>query len=89
MCRLRTDLLDGIAPEDTIDQPSVIVGRGKLGTALASMGMGEDLVLGRGEDIPLMLPYSSGKGDEGDSGEFTLVCNFRYSFFFFCILVLV
>ncbi|CAM9994542.1 unnamed protein product, partial [Hapterophycus canaliculatus] len=50
------DLLDGVAPEDTIDQPSVIVGGGKLGTALASMGMGEDLVLGRGEEIPLTLP---------------------------------
>lgn len=69
-----TDLLDGNAPEDTIDQPSVIIGRGKMGTALASMGMGEDLVLGRGEEIPLTLPYSSGKGDNGEDGEFACAC---------------
>jgi len=63
------DLLDGNAPEDTIDQPSVIIGKGKLGTALFQMGMGEDIVLGRGEPIPDTLPYSSGKGDGGVDGE--------------------
>ncbi|CAN0259526.1 unnamed protein product [Ectocarpus sp. 12 AP-2014] len=61
------DLLDGNAPEDTIDQPSVIIGRGKLGTALASMGMGEDVVLGRGEAIPDSLPCSSGRGEGGET----------------------
>ena len=67
VCLVHPDLLDGNAPEDTIDQPSVIIGRGKLGTALASMGMGEDIVLGRGDPVPETLPYSSGKGD--DSGK--------------------
>ncbi len=67
--RASPDLLDGNAPEDTIDQPSVIIGKGKLGTALFQMGMGEDLVLGRGEPIPDTLPYSSGKGEGGGDGE--------------------
>lgn len=61
------DLLDGNAPDETVDGPSVILGGGKLGTALASMGMGEDVILGRGEGIPDTIPASSGKGEDGDS----------------------
>lgn len=44
----------------------MIIGGGKLGSALASMGMGEDVILGRGEGIPDTIPASSGKGEEGD-----------------------
>ena len=61
--------MNGDAPDEKFDGPSVIIGRGKLGTALASMGMGEDVVLGRGEAIPETLAASSGKGEaEGDGG---------------------
>ncbi|CAN0215170.1 unnamed protein product [Ascophyllum nodosum] len=60
------DLLGGQAPEEKVDGPSVIVGKGRLGTALASMGMGEDMMLGRGEGIPEDIPGSSvGEGDDG------------------------
>lgn len=54
----------------------MIVGGGRLGTALAKMGMGEDVVLGRGETIPETLPASSGKGaGAGDLMEFPIyVC---------------
>lgn len=70
VCRTEraADLLDGNAPDERVDGPSVIIGRGKLGTALANMGMGEDIMLGRGEGIPATIPASSGKG-EGDGEE--------------------
>ncbi len=36
-----------------MDQPSVIIGAGTLGKALAEWGdTGQDVVLGRGEEIP-------------------------------------
>lgn len=57
------DLLGGQAPEEKTDGPSVIVGKGKLGTALAGMGMGDDVMLGRGEVIPETIPGARGEGE--------------------------
>lgn len=62
--------MNGDAPDEKFDGPSVIIGRGRLGTALATMGMGEDVVLGRGEPIPDTLPASSGRGEAEADGEF-------------------
>lgn len=71
-----TDLLDGNAPEEKIDGPSVIIGKGRLGTAIASMGMGEDVMLGRGEAVPETIAASSGRGEEGDGEK--LFCHFFF-----------
>ena len=64
--------MNGDAPEERFDGPSVIVGRGRLGTALATMGMGEDVVLGRGEAIPATLAATSGRGESEGDGELML-----------------
>jgi hypothetical protein len=39
----------------TVDQASVIIGAGKLGTALANLGLGDDVILRRGDTIPLEI----------------------------------
>lgn len=57
------DLLGGQAPEEKTDGPSVIVGKGRLGTALAGMGMGDDIMIGRGEGIPEYIPGAGGEGE--------------------------
>ena len=47
--------MEGKAPKDTVDGPSVIIGRGRLGQALKDLGKGDDVFVGRGEQIPLSL----------------------------------
>ncbi|CAN0104848.1 unnamed protein product [Discosporangium mesarthrocarpum] len=59
------DLLTGKAPEEKSDGPSVIVGAGKLGNALAAMGMGDDVLVRRGESIPQAIPTGAGGGEPG------------------------
>ncbi|CAM9230913.1 unnamed protein product [Chrysoparadoxa australica] len=54
------DLLNGVAPEATKDGASVIIGKGKLtpgklGTSLANLGLGDDVLLGRGEELPATI----------------------------------
>jgi hypothetical protein len=44
--------IEGKIPPETTDQPSVIIGKGALGKALGDMGLGGDVLLGRGEAIP-------------------------------------
>jgi hypothetical protein len=45
--------IEGKEEPDKPDQPSVIIGAGRLGKALAEWGdTGRDVVLGRGEAIP-------------------------------------
>lgn len=39
---------------------------------MKNMGMGEDVVLGRGEPIPDTLPASSGKGEDGQADDAVL-----------------
>eukprot|EP00282_Hemiselmis_andersenii_P035475 CAMPEP_0169443170 /NCGR_PEP_ID=MMETSP1042-20121227/9215_1 /TAXON_ID=464988 /ORGANISM="Hemiselmis andersenii, Strain CCMP1180" /LENGTH=376 /DNA_ID=CAMNT_0009554385 /DNA_START=57 /DNA_END=1187 /DNA_ORIENTATION=- len=51
------DYLSGDAPEATVDGPAVIVGgNGRIGSFLREKGMGEDIVVGRGGDIPIEMP---------------------------------
>ncbi len=44
------------APEQTAIQPAVIIGAGRVGQALASMGGGKDVVLRRGDPFPADAP---------------------------------
>jgi len=44
------------APEQTAIQPAVIIGAGRVGEALASMGGGKDVVLRRGDPFPADAP---------------------------------
>jgi len=46
----------GRAPKEQKDQPSVIIGKGKLANMWASLGKGDDVLLGRGEALPEELP---------------------------------
>jgi hypothetical protein len=48
-------LLEGKAPKDTEDGPSVIIGKGRIGQTLKDLGKGDDVLVGRGEKIPLSL----------------------------------
>lgn len=50
------DLLEGNAPKPTEDGPAVIVGGGRMGNCLKDMGKGEDVIITRGGQIPLVLP---------------------------------
>jgi len=44
-----------------VDQPSVIIGAGTLGKALAEWGdTGQDVVLGRGKEIPSEIVLTGG-----------------------------
>ncbi|KAG5187675.1 hypothetical protein JKP88DRAFT_260250 [Tribonema minus] len=54
------NLLAGKAPADTTDCASVIIGAGKVGTALADMGLGDDVVLRRGDAIPAEITDGEG-----------------------------
>jgi hypothetical protein len=45
----------------TVDQASVIIGAGKLGTALANLGLGDDVILRRGDTIPLEIENNKGE----------------------------
>ena len=49
------DLLDGKAPKDTEDGPSVIIGKGRIGQTLKDLGSGDDVFVERGGSIPLEL----------------------------------
>ena len=46
------DLLEGKAPKETEDGPSVIIGRGRIGQALKDLGKGDDIFVERGGKIP-------------------------------------
>jgi hypothetical protein len=45
----------------TVDQASVIIGAGKLGTALANLGLGDDVILRRGDTIPSEIENNKGE----------------------------
>ena len=49
------DLLEGKAPKDTVDGPSVIIGKGRIGQTLMDLGKGDDVFVGRGGSIPMEL----------------------------------
>ncbi|CAM9791268.1 unnamed protein product, partial [Choristocarpus tenellus] len=77
------DLLGGNAPEEKVDGPSVIVGVGKLGTALVELGGGDDILVRRGETIPETISVDrgglgsreDGDGDRVELSEFPIyVC---------------
>lgn len=51
-------------PTGQVDQPSVIIGGGKLGRALAEWGgTGLDVIVGRGEAIPEEIEMPGAWGD--------------------------
>jgi hypothetical protein len=45
----------------TVDQASVIIGAGALGSALASLGLGDDVILRRGDSIPVEIENNKGE----------------------------
>lgn len=49
------DLLEGKAPKDTVDGPSVIIGKGRIGQTLMDLGKGDDVFVERGGSIPMEL----------------------------------
>lgn len=55
------NLLDGKQVERKVDCASVIIGGGKLGTALKNMGLGDDILVKRGESIPEEILNNKGE----------------------------
>ena len=47
--------MEGKAPKDTVDGPSVIIGKGRIGQALMDLGKGDDVFVERGGSIPMEL----------------------------------